>query len=1307
MSSKREVFQLISLDFVCNQVNTYKGQFTTIIDAEIVSLVHRLIPWLKNSVEFQSTQISAKEMQFKVIALMNGMSGYIAEESEKKKDNSLRFVFGESDEGPVKLLNTGDSSWVDLEGSNPEIMLPIQLFILVRYYFYTHYYEPEVMSIYDSGVLIEKEVFLESLLDEIFIVANSAHILNKYKSIIKAKAAAPNNNINEFIIDFIVSLKKVVASPNFYLKEICFPCGFEGHFMYLTLLKFSTDRLVFRYDNLGPGCEKHPLNPTDQKPIPYILFDVNINELESTKEFFLMLCEQKFVTNPKEALEKLYGFPNLKMQATEVLEWNKGYRGLDKQMSGNCVFASLIIGMRYRWESYLGTSRDTVFLYIQDNMSVNTILSKNIMALGQGVNHADHIKNMRNEKLRQKQRKIKNKRYSNEPFENDRDVPMFVEDKFPLNNHNYNILINSRDRDYDPKYILDLEIRFLIEEEEKPDILNFFTPLQFKDGRVVNDLSELFVKNDSDKGNQFNRFFILGDTGCGKTILSKFIAYLWINEKSVKNYEWVLSYDLVVRISLRDVSQYLLSNTMDFEDLLKIVCFPQLDTHTIKAKIYNKKILVLLDGLDEVFSILRNNTSILDRSLLHKLIFNPKFTVLIFSRQVSTRYKPIDTLRSIRIQKFTYVNVVKYINKFIKHPNIQPKKVVETIYRHINLRTLIRNPLMLEIFCTLVNKGQITIDDSTLKTRLESSTLYRIALGIKLGTDDTEEFCYYFLSELAWMLRVDNTGVIGYGKFMELWNRLNFQHKNSILEFLITIGLITIFQGNHESESYVYLERTFQDYLSALYWSRMYKNDRDNALQKFESKNLDKIFMMTWKHSMPLLGENNANDFIRNLIVDSNNVENLGMLLTITVRLIYAMSELDLKNINTDIFNYAFSYLFSNLKQLYTTKYEKDVIVEAILQCPLLAITLLEKSYISLDKQPDIDQYWIIVNHFEIKVVSDTLIENIEKNSKFKRLSSDFFIYLSKSYISVLSERNQIMILDLLVKCFKAPLCVEICLNLSDNFLLGMNHVAFRDLFFHIFNHLKYNNQPHFYELLKALLKYAYIYNEHEIFCYFFEFFNEINHIETALFIAKDVLNDLMKENYLISFIENYLSKPENVSKINLRGFCKLIPFLEANENGVKILKDGTIVTNNHDNIDQPMLMEFKKSMSEAKYHEVVYSINRLPCQDEDTYCELILYCKANDPLELYFKIVVEQKNDGKEPVQNLEEILNMILDILKYYSVSHNQNLNFVKTADNQINIKLKDPSEVTWLVTSVDDNIQAWYSKWVKTYKNKCILM
>ena len=132
MRSKSEAFKLISPDRVNKEIDSYKERCITLEEKEIISLLHRLLPWLKDNKEFSASTTSTNEMQVKVLALMKGIIGYIAEETEQKKDSPYRFIH--SDEG-VKLLYPKDAAWVDLEGSNPEIMLPTQLYLLLIYYF--------------------------------------------------------------------------------------------------------------------------------------------------------------------------------------------------------------------------------------------------------------------------------------------------------------------------------------------------------------------------------------------------------------------------------------------------------------------------------------------------------------------------------------------------------------------------------------------------------------------------------------------------------------------------------------------------------------------------------------------------------------------------------------------------------------------------------------------------------------------------------------------------------------------------------------------------------------------------------------------------------------------------------------------------------------------------------------------------------------------------------------------------------------------------------------------------------------------
>ena len=319
-----------------------------------------------------------------------------------------------------------------------------------------------------------------------------------------------------------------------------------------------------------------------------------------------------------------------------------------------------------------------------------------------------------------------------------------------------------------------------------------------------------------------------GSPGMGKTTFCLKIAHDWAN-KATLQVDSFPQFEVVLLLKCRDIHGDIIE-AIDTQLLAESKNAEAIKTELIdyiEDFHYNKKALIILDGLDELPEM---SESCVDR-LLHKKIF-PFCYILATSRQergIVVR-KTVNFDMLLQIEGFTREDAFNYIRKHFKNAGLENvsngERLIKEIQTNSFLDALWNNPLNLLLLCIVFEdrEGELPSHRTELYQIIVYCLLQRYCAKHNLEAPAGDEALmrhfedsFLVLGELAWRCLKE-------GRFSFHEEELReFESRHESLAAR-TLGLVfkeaSLRKINPQHE-YFFFHKTFQEYLAAFYLAHM------------------------------------------------------------------------------------------------------------------------------------------------------------------------------------------------------------------------------------------------------------------------------------------------------------------------------------------------------------------------------------------------------------------------------------------------------------------------------------------------------
>ncbi|NEQ69958.1 MAG: NACHT domain-containing protein [Symploca sp. SIO2D2] len=374
----------------------------------------------------------------------------------------------------------------------------------------------------------------------------------------------------------------------------------------------------------------------------------------------------------------------------------------------------------------------------------------------------------------------------------------------------------------------------------------------------------LDVINEIWQYDSYRYLVILGDPGSGKSIFLQYLALNWARSPL----DNVIELPIPLLIELRTYSRD--RNSGDCQDLLEffhkgnVIC--RLNQHQLQERLKAGKVLVMFDGLDEVFEPTQREKVITD---IHRFTNEyPKVRVIVTSRIIG--YKPqrlkdaefrhflLQDLESEQVQDFIYrwheLTFTDEADKERKQERLQ--RAIDTSKA---IGELAGNPLLLTMMAILNRNQELPRDRPELYNQASRVLLHQWDVERKLLEDprvDAVTIDYKdkqaMLRQIAYHMQAADKGLAGnlirgddlekiltgYLKSIEVSNPRTVARL--LIEQLRGRNFILCFLGG---DSYGFVHRTFLEYFCAWEYVWQFKETQTLSIEELKTE----VFGKHWR----------------------------------------------------------------------------------------------------------------------------------------------------------------------------------------------------------------------------------------------------------------------------------------------------------------------------------------------------------------------------------------------------------------------------------------------------------------------------
>ena len=318
-----------------------------------------------------------------------------------------------------------------------------------------------------------------------------------------------------------------------------------------------------------------------------------------------------------------------------------------------------------------------------------------------------------------------------------------------------------------------------------------------------------------------------GRPGSGKTTLLVRISCDWARGTCLNS-------KLVLLVRLRHLNK---TEDTCLHDILSVACpgfFTFGDRQCLSSYIEERlgeNVVFLLDGFDEYAPGASNDTYI-SKLILKKVC--PRSIVILSSRPAATQRFRQNASVYIEVVGFMKEQVLRYINCYFKDDKEKSSFLVKHLEKHQNLMNLCYLPLHCAMLVFLYKVDAILPETETEFYR--DFTLSLLIRGIRKHEDmppniesfdrlpDAEKDIFHKICKLAFKATVDSRQVFKEHEVKEICFSDNSKER---------VGLVVIdryFVKSGTEESYTFLHLTLQEYLAAVFVSRLSESKQISAM---------------------------------------------------------------------------------------------------------------------------------------------------------------------------------------------------------------------------------------------------------------------------------------------------------------------------------------------------------------------------------------------------------------------------------------------------------------------------------------------
>ncbi|NET60343.1 MAG: NACHT domain-containing protein, partial [Symploca sp. SIO2E6] len=374
---------------------------------------------------------------------------------------------------------------------------------------------------------------------------------------------------------------------------------------------------------------------------------------------------------------------------------------------------------------------------------------------------------------------------------------------------------------------------------------------------------------------RYRYLVILGDPGSGKSMLLQFLALNWARSPLDNAIELRIPLLIELRTYIHDRNTGGCKDLLEFLDKGNVIC--RLNPHRLQERLKAGKVLVMFDGLDEVFEPRQREKVITD---IHRFTNEyPKVRVIVTSRIIG--YKPqrlrdaefrhflLQDLDSAQIQDFIHrwhqLTFTNEADKLRKRERLQ--RAIDTSKA---IRELAENPLLLTMMAILNRNQELPRDRPELYLQASRVLLYQWDVEQKLLADPQIHAVTIdykdkqaMLRQIAYHMQGADQGLAGnlirdnnleailfeYVESLKVANAITIARL--LIEQLRSRNFILCFLGG---DAYAFVHRTFLEYFCAWEYVWQFQQTQTLSIEQLKTEVFGKHWQdESWQEVLQLI----------------------------------------------------------------------------------------------------------------------------------------------------------------------------------------------------------------------------------------------------------------------------------------------------------------------------------------------------------------------------------------------------------------------------------------------------------------------